>query len=185
MKLSDIKKNPQNPRIIKDLQFERLCNSVIEFPKMLLKRKIAIADGTILGGNQRYEVLKYIKKIGKQQVIDKLNEKQFSIKDIENNLMILSDLFNDRIDDYVIDCSDMTEPERKKFIVLDNNDFGEWDIDLLTALYDTDELLDLGCDFPQFEKFKGDINDFFEDIETEQKEKEVLCPHCGKNINEK
>lgn len=164
MKLVDIKKNSQNPRIIKDVQFDRLCNSVIEFPKMLLKRKIAIAEGTILGGNQRYEVLKYIKRIGKQQVIDKLTEKDFNVKQIDDNLKILENLFNDRIDDYVIDCSDMTESEQKKFIVLDNNDFGEWDIDLLTALYDTDELLELGCEFPQFADIDNEINDINLDL---------------------
>lgn len=171
MKLNELKKNSQNPRVIKDVQFERLCNSVIEFPNMLLKRRIAYAYGMILGGNQRYEVLKYIKKIGKQQVIDKLTEKNFTIQQIERNLDILNDLFNDKIDNYIIDCSDMTENEQKKFIVLDNNDFGEWDIDLLTALYDTDELLELGCEFPQFDNIENefdfsdknneiDVNDF-------------------------
>ena len=33
--------------------------------------------------------------------------------------------------------------------------------------------------------FSGDINDFFEDSNVEKKEKEVICPFCGRNINEK
>lgn len=42
MKLSDIKPNPDNPRIIKDESFEKLCNSIKEFPKMMKLRPIVV-----------------------------------------------------------------------------------------------------------------------------------------------
>ena len=35
MKLSDIKINPNNPRVIKDERFEKLVKSIDEFPKMM------------------------------------------------------------------------------------------------------------------------------------------------------
>jgi len=35
MKLSDIKANPNNPRIIKDDKFKKLVKSIEEFPKMM------------------------------------------------------------------------------------------------------------------------------------------------------
>lgn len=174
MKLNDIKKNPQNPRVIKDTKFELLVNSIIEFPQMLLKRKLAIADGVIIGGNQRYEALKKIKSMGTQQVIDRLNQKDFNVKQIDSNLQILSDLFNDKIDNYIIDCSEMTESERKRFVVLDNSNFGEWDIDLITALYDNEELIELGFDVPDFD---SEVTENKDDNEIEKNEK--LCPHCN------
>ena len=39
-------------------------------------------------------------------------------------------------------------------------------------------------DIPRIEMFEGDIDDFFEKSDIEPKEKELLCPHCGKNIYE-
>jgi len=50
MKITDIKVNPNNPRIIKDEKFKKLCNSIKEFPKMLELRPIVIdKDNMILG----------------------------------------------------------------------------------------------------------------------------------------
>jgi hypothetical protein len=40
MKISDIKLNPNNPRIIKDDKFKKLVKSIKEFPKMLELRPI-------------------------------------------------------------------------------------------------------------------------------------------------
>lgn len=40
MKLSDLKINPNNPRLIKDARFKKLCNSVRDFPKMMALRPI-------------------------------------------------------------------------------------------------------------------------------------------------
>lgn len=42
MKLSKIKVNKANPRIIKDYKFKKLCNSIREFPKMLELRPIVV-----------------------------------------------------------------------------------------------------------------------------------------------
>ena len=35
MKLSEIKTNPNNPRILKDEKFKKLCQSITDFPKMM------------------------------------------------------------------------------------------------------------------------------------------------------
>ena len=51
MKLSKIKPNPDNPRIVKDDKFKKLVKSIKEFPKMLGIRPIIIdANGMILAG---------------------------------------------------------------------------------------------------------------------------------------
>lgn len=52
--LRDIKPNPDNPRIIKDDKFQKLVQSIKDFPQMLELRPIIVnADLTVLGGNMR------------------------------------------------------------------------------------------------------------------------------------
>lgn len=54
VKISDIKPNPSNPRVIKDDKFKKLCQSIIDFPQMLEIRPIVVNDDMIvLGGNMR------------------------------------------------------------------------------------------------------------------------------------
>lgn len=54
MPLSDIKPNPDNPRIIKDEKFAKLVKSIKEFPEMLKIRPLVVnADMVVLGGNMR------------------------------------------------------------------------------------------------------------------------------------
>jgi DNA modification methylase len=61
-KISDIKPNPNNPRIIKDDKFLKLVNSIKEFPEMLKIRPIVInEDNVVLGGNMRLKACKEAK----------------------------------------------------------------------------------------------------------------------------
>ena len=54
-KLTDIKPNPDNPRVIRDENFKKLVNSIKEFPEMLDLRPIVVnKDMVILGGNMRF-----------------------------------------------------------------------------------------------------------------------------------
>jgi DNA modification methylase len=84
--ISEIKPNPNNPRVIKDDKFEKLVKSIKEFPKMLDIRPIVVNDDMIvLGGNMR---LKACKAAGLKEVpIIKASEltedeqRQFIIKD--------------------------------------------------------------------------------------------------------
>lgn len=86
VKLSEIKNNPNNPRILKDDKFKKLVKSIQEFPKMLEIRPIVVnSDMIVLGGNMR---LKACKEAGLKEVFivkaDDLTEdeqKQFIIKD--------------------------------------------------------------------------------------------------------
>ena len=84
--LSEIKSNPNNPRIIKDDKFHKLVESIKTFPKMLEIRPIVVnKDMIVLGGNMR---LKACKEAGIKKVhvifADDLTEDQqreFIIKD--------------------------------------------------------------------------------------------------------
>jgi ParB-like chromosome segregation protein Spo0J len=86
VKISEVKSNPNNPRLIKDDKFKKLVKSIQEFPEMLSLRPIVVnADMIVLGGNMR---LKACKEAGLKEVdiikADDLTEeqqKQFIIKD--------------------------------------------------------------------------------------------------------
>lgn len=58
LKLTEIKLNPNNPRVIKDEKFKKLVTSIKEFPEMLKLRPLVIdEDNVLLGGNMRYRAL--------------------------------------------------------------------------------------------------------------------------------
>lgn len=86
VKLSKIKSNPDNPRIIKDDKFFLLVKSIKDFPEMLDIRPIVVnKDMMVLGGNMR---LKACLEAGMSEVpiivADNLTEeqqKEFLIKD--------------------------------------------------------------------------------------------------------
>jgi len=86
VKISEVKNNPNNPRVIKDDKFQKLVRSIKEFPKMLEIRPIVVNDDMIvLGGNMR---LKACKEAGLKEVpiikasdLTEEEQKQFIIKD--------------------------------------------------------------------------------------------------------
>ena len=85
LKVSEVKLNPNNPRLIKDDKFKKLVQSVKDFPEMMEIRPIVVnQDMIILGGNMRYKAcveagLKLVPVI----IADLTEEKQkeFLIKD--------------------------------------------------------------------------------------------------------
>ena len=86
LKISEVKLNPNNPRLIKDDKFTKLVQSIKDFPEMLEIRPIVVnSDMVVLGGNMR---LKACKEAGLKEVpiiiADNLSEEQqreFLIKD--------------------------------------------------------------------------------------------------------
>ena len=59
VKITEIKPNPDNPRIIKDEKFKKLVKSIQDFPEMLEIRPIVVNDEMIvLGGNMRLKAMK-------------------------------------------------------------------------------------------------------------------------------
>ena len=85
VKISDVKPNPNNPRLIKDDKFTKLVQSLKEFPEMANVRPIVVnQDFVVLGGNMR---LKAMKEAGWKdvpvQVVDwsEDQQKEFIVKD--------------------------------------------------------------------------------------------------------
>jgi DNA modification methylase len=119
VKISEVKPNPKNPRIIKDGKFQKLVKSIQEFPDMLNKRPLIVftdVDGKycVLGGNMRLKAL---------------NELKF--KEIP-----------------VIIADEWTEEQKAEFLIKDNVGFGEWDWDSLANEWDVNKLEDWGLDLP-------------------------------------
>lgn len=117
IKLTTIKSNPDNPRLIKDEKFHKLCESLKSFgEKMMPLRPIVIDENNIiLGGNMRFKALK---EIGYKEVPD----------------------------DWIKRADDLTDDQKREFIIKDNVGFGEWDWDLLGNDYDFEQLEEWGLD---------------------------------------
>ena len=86
VKISKIKPNENNPRLIKDDKFKKLVKSIKTFPEMLESRPIVVNDDmVVLGGNMR---LKACKEAGLKEVpiikaenLTEEQQKEFIIKD--------------------------------------------------------------------------------------------------------
>lgn len=129
MKLSEIKKNPNNPRIVKDDKFEKLKRSITEFPQMMELRPMVVdADGVILGGNMRFEA---IRALGMKEVPDT----------------------------WVKRADQLTEEQKQEFIIKDNVGFGEWDWDSLANEWDDLPLNDWGLDVPDIQAVEAEETD--------------------------
>jgi len=115
--IKQVKANPNNPRIIKDVKFKKLVKSIQEFPDMLNKRPLIVftdVDGKycVLGGNMRLKAL---------------NELKYTKIPV-----IVADEWN--------------EEQKAEFLIKDNVGFGEWDWDILANEWDAEKLDDWAID---------------------------------------
>ena len=139
MNINEIKPNPNNPRIIKDVKFKQLVKSIQDFPQMLELRPIVIDENNmVLGGNMRLKAC------------------------IEAGLT----------DVPVIHANNLSEAQKKEFIVKDNVGYGEWEWDALANEWNIEDLDNWGLDIPAFAN---------NDIEH-PKDNAIggkTCPNCG------
>tara|TARA_R100001244_G_C5155158_1_gene130272 strand:+ start:203 stop:784 length:582 start_codon:yes stop_codon:yes gene_type:complete len=115
-KIKELKKLPNNPRTIKNLDFEKLCASIQNNPDYFEARPLILSDRTgeliIIAGNQRYEAAQHLK-----------------LKEVPTYLL-----------------KDLTEEREKEIIIRDNISNGEWDWDKLANDWDSVDLKDWGLD---------------------------------------
>ena len=85
VKITEIKANPNNPRILKDDKFRKLVTSIEKFPEMADVRPIVVnMDMVVIGGNMRLRAMKEVGwKEAPVQIVDWTEEqqKEFIIKD--------------------------------------------------------------------------------------------------------
>lgn len=121
VKLTDIKPNPNNPRLVKDDKFSKLVQSIKDFPEMLELRPIVVNDDMIvLGGNMR---LKACKEAGLKEVpiikASQLTEEQQREFIIKDNLgygewdweMIANEWDADKLNEWGMDIPDFKGTE--------------------------------------------------------------------------
>lgn len=143
VKLSALKLNDGNPRIIKDEKFKKLVKSILTFPKMLELREI-VTDETmmVLGGNMRFRVLQEIASMTENEIKSRL--KQYGREDLTDYWIAWHDCPMETVKIGI----GLTDAEKKEFIDKDNLSYGEWDWDSLANQYDIEVLQDWGHDVP-------------------------------------
>ena len=119
IKINKLKSNPTNPRVLRDEKFNKLKQSLTDFPDMLNKRPIVAVTDTdgkfmVLGGNMRLRACIDLK-----------------MKEVP-----------------VIIADEWTEEQRREFIIKDNVGFGEWDLEQLANEWDAGQLAEWGLDLP-------------------------------------
>lgn len=149
-KLTQIKVNNENPRTITSDKLTKLTNSLLVFPKMLSIRPIVVDDKMVaLGGNMRLQALKSIAKMTPEELGERLATiPDYLKKDMGEKESIARHweawLLKPVVE--IIKASDLTEDERKQFIIKDNVAFGSWDYDMLANGFDESSLADWGMD---------------------------------------
>ena len=78
VKITEIKANPNNPRILKDDKFRKLVTSIEKFPEMADVRPIVVnMDMVVIGGNMRLRAMKEVGwKEAPVQMVDWTEEQQ-------------------------------------------------------------------------------------------------------------
>ena len=146
IQLKDINANKSNPRFIRDKQFSDLKRSIVQFPQMLQKRGIAVIKDAgkwvAIGGNQRYRALCDIES----DIQTNGFEGRYNIT--QSEVQILEGYFAKGIP--VVDCTDLTPDQQRRFVIADNLPFGEWDSDALANEWDVEELKEWGMSLPEW-----------------------------------
>ena len=135
MKISKLKNNPNNPRLIKDDKFKKLVKSIEDFPEMMEKRQMVCVtdiDGKLypLGGNMRLKALQ-----------------ELNYKEIPDSWVLMAD--------------EWTEEQRREFVIKDNTSFGSWNWEELANEWDAEKLEEWGFDLPGFDIEADNLGDEF------------------------
>jgi hypothetical protein len=144
--INDIYPNPRNPRQIKDGRFNALRKSLSDFPQMMELRPIIVDADGMILGG---------------------NMRWRALK--ENGLTEIPAAWVKRADE-------LSAEDKRRFIVMDNETFGQTDYDILSADFELPELEDWGVDLP--EDVAGDDEGEAPEEQGPSGESKV-CPHCG------
>ncbi|MDY0039817.1 MAG: DNA methyltransferase [Desulforhabdus sp.] len=112
--ITELRKNPDNPRLIKGDQFKSLCKSLEESPELFEARPILVSPENghfkILGGNMRFQAAKTLKMTSVPVIV----------------------------------MAGLTEIQKRAIAIKDNGAWGEWDFHLLSTKWADLPLSDWG-----------------------------------------
>ncbi len=151
MKISKLKTNNRNPRTITKEAFEKLKKSIERDPEFMRLRPIVHDVDGTVLGGNMR--LKAIQALGMKDIPDK----------------------------WAVLASDLTDEQKRRFILVDNAPpgmAGDWDIDVLANDWEVPELEELGFDLDAF--MPNDIPDDNKDIDEDaMADTQHECPKCG------
>lgn len=176
--LSRLVENKENPRSITTERFQKLVKSLLVFPRMLTLRPIVVDETmTILGGNMRLKALKHCVTMDEDSIRDILKEDGRFTKGEISNLMKYWMGWRKTPTATIVNATDLTEAQKKEFIIKDNVGFGDWDTNMLANAWNTDFLKDWGMEDWQLEgKKPADEQNEEDDNSDNNYERKIVAP---------
>tara|TARA_R110000787_G_scaffold50085_3_gene119703 strand:+ start:729 stop:1322 length:594 start_codon:yes stop_codon:yes gene_type:complete len=179
-----VRSNPENPRVIKDHEYQKLRQSILDDPYMESQREIIVDDSLmVLGGNMRLMVFK---DLGYKDVLVSV----FSLKIYEE---YKSRFPKSKVPSYEKAC--------RNLVILDNKSFGEYDFEVMANLW-SEEAQDYDISFVHDdEAFSPDLSPetnygevtqaeiqeqakkLAEQMIKERKDQDIICPKCGNEFS--
>lgn len=147
--LTKLRENPDNPRKKDPDKYPKLLASLKKFPKMLALRPLVYDPETM-----------YV--LGGNMRLEALRELGY----------------NGIPKSWVRSAEDLTEEEKREFIIKDNLSYGLWDWQLLDEDWSGEALDDWGLDFPE-EEMDLDLEDEVPEPKDTTSSKMATCPKCG------
>ena len=137
IKLSQISKNEENPRLITEENFAKLEKSLLVFPRMLTLRPVVVDETLrVLGGNMRLKALQRISKMSEGEMRKRISEdERVSAEMCEALIEYWKDWKKSQMVS-VVKADDLTERQKAEFIAKDNISYGAWDYEQLANHWD-------------------------------------------------
>jgi DNA modification methylase len=163
IELTTLKLNEDNPRLIQAERLDKLKQSIEQFPKMMALRPIVVDSKNVVLGGNMR--LRALQELGYKSIPG----------------------------EWVKKADELTEEEKRRFIIADNTGFGEWDYEVLLSNWEGVELEEWGLELPEEwgveEEVQEDNYVAPENIETDIKEGDLIeiGRHrllCGDSTNE-
>jgi len=179
IQIGRIKNNEENPRIISEENFQKLVKQIVEMPSMNKLREILVDEDMVaLGGNQR---LKAYREAGWKKIqIKKVSPEDFAFELSQEGAT--------------------WEKVKKRIIVADNKEFGEWAKSLIIDFGFEETMDEVGIGREEWDEeeisFEPNYNPSASNHKMTQEQmdkkeevlkaqmtmehttKKVVCPHC-------
>ena len=155
--------NKDNPRFIRDTEYQKLLTSIQKFPSMLNLRKVIVDENMVIqGGNMRYRACV---ELGYKEVPFAVYTREMYKKDIQAR----KKLAKEKGEEYE---AETYEQLCQEFVVKDNLEFGQWDWDILANTHDSGVLVQWGMPEHLVDKSWEDI-EFIDKAEKPESNSDV------------
>lgn len=141
--LTRVRQNEANPRTITPENLKRLVRSILEFPRMLQVRPVITDEtGLILGGNMRHKALTEIAGMSEEGIMAEIGTLRSVQRKVRGEQDELADFWRKWLKSpylYAIREAELTEDDKREFVIKDNVHAGQWDYDMLRN-FDVEDL---------------------------------------------